>query len=123
RTSVVLSRRADVTAALIPAIPPPAITTSNFFRSTPGIDGDGRDIIRAEHLPRPLGLSAHHDDVDLLRLVHLHDLVRRGLETRCVWLDTGDGARPHQRLHPLIIPIVPRRKARIVGAPINERLL
>src|SRR5580698_4401884 len=86
RTSVFLPRRAAVTAAVRPAMPPPAITTSNSVanvltpnrrlqrptsardniamhrsRSTPGIDRDGRDVIGAEYLPGALGFAANHD--------------------------------------------------------------
>src|SRR6202035_5102689 len=99
-TSVFLPRRAAVTAAVRPAIPPPAITTSHSvanvltpnrrrqrpaacaikprcsgIRSTPGIDRDGRDVIGAEYFPGALGLAADHDDVDISRLVHLHSVL------------------------------------------------
>src|SRR5580704_15265048 len=105
RTSVFRPRRTAVTPAVRPAIPPPAITTSNSvsnaltpkrrrqrlasardktamprIRSTPSIDRDGRDIIGAEYLPRALGLAADHDDVDVARLIHLHDVVGGRLE-------------------------------------------
>src|ERR1700689_2721003 len=85
-TSVFLPRRAAVTAAVMPAMPPPAITTSNSVanvltpnrrrqrltsardniamprvRSTPGVDRDGCDVIGAEYLPGALGLAADHD--------------------------------------------------------------
>src|SRR5580700_12136013 len=100
RTSVFRPRRAAVTAAVRPVIPPPAIATSHSIanvltpnrrrqrpaaraikrrcsgiRSTPGIDRDGGDIIGAEDFPGALGLAADHDDVDIARLIHLHDLV------------------------------------------------
>src|SRR5580704_13784976 len=148
RTSVFLPRRAAVTPALMPAMPPPAITTSHSvanaltpnrrcqrsaaratklrcsgIRSTPGVDRDSRDVIGAEYFPRALGLAADHDDVDIARFVHLHDLVGRGLEFCRIRLDARGGARPHQRLHPLIVPVVARRQTGILGAPIDQILL
>src|SRR5580692_2092981 len=147
RTSVFLPRRAAVTPAVRPAIPPPAITTSNSvanvvtpnrrrqrhearaiepprsrIRSTPGIDRDGRDVIGAEYFPRALSFAADYDDVDIARLIHLHDLVGRRLEFCRIRLDAGGGARPHQRLHPLIVPIVARRQAGVLGTPIDQIL-
>src|ERR1700722_1171641 len=147
-TSVFLPRRAAVTPAVRPAIPPPAITTSNSvanvltpkrrrqrpasardktamprIRLTPSIDRDGRDIIGAEYLPGTLGLAADHDDVDFARFVHLHDVVGRGLEFCRIRLDARGGARPHQRLHPLIVPVVARRQAGGLGAPVDQILL
>src|SRR5580692_920359 len=125
-TSVFRPRRAAVTAAVKPAMPPPAIATSHSvanvltpnrrrqrpatardktampkIRSTPGIDRDGRDIIGAENLPGALSLAADHDDVDIARFVHLHDVVGRRLELSGIRLHAGGSARPHQRLHPL----------------------
>src|SRR5580704_2698847 len=110
RTSVFLPRRAAVTPAVRPAMPPPTITTSHCvanvltpnqrrqrpahdkiaiakIRSTPGIDRDGRDVIGAEYLPSALGLATDYDDVDVTRLIHLHDIVGRGLELCRIRLD------------------------------------
>src|SRR5580704_7794034 len=148
RTSVFLPSRAAVTPAVRPAIPPPAITTSNSvsnaltpkrrrqrpasardktamprIRLTPGIDRDGRDIIGAEYLPCALGLAADHDDIDIARFVHLHDVVGRGLELGGIRLDACRGARSHQRLHPLVVPVIARRQAGVLGAPIDQILL
>src|ERR1700730_12531082 len=118
RTSVFLPRRAAVTPALRPAMPPPAITTSHSvanvrtpnrrrqrpvardktamsrIRSTPSVDRDGRDVIGAEYFPRALGLAADHDHVDVARLVHLHDLVGRSFELCSIRLVARRGGRP-----------------------------
>src|SRR5580693_10337742 len=148
RTSVFLPRRAAVTAAVRPAMPPPATTTSlcvanvltpnrrcqrpaarattsrcSRIRSTPGVDRNGCDVIGAEYFPRALGLAADHDNVDVTRLVHLHDVVGRGLELCRIGLDARGGAWSHQCLHPLIVPIIARRQAGILGAPIDQILL
>src|SRR6202035_1013206 len=117
RTSVFLPSRAAVTPALRPAMPPPAITTSHSvanvltpnrrrqrpvardktamsrIRSTPSVDRDGRDVIGAEDFPGALGLATDHDDIDIARLIHLHDVVGRGLEFCRIRLDAGGGAR------------------------------
>src|SRR5580704_16389365 len=146
-TSVFLPRRAAVTAAVMPAIPPPAITTSHSvanaltpnrcrqragahdktamsrIRSTPSIDRNGRDVIGAEYFPGALGLAADHHDVDIARLIHLHDVIWRRLELSGIGLDACGGARPHQSLHPLIVPVLARRQAGIFGAPIDQILL
>ena len=49
-------------------------------RLPPFIDRDGLLIVAAHNAPVPVGLAAHHDDVDVLATEHRDQLLRQGLE-------------------------------------------
>ena len=77
--------------------------------SSPRIDRDRALVARTKHFPGALSLAARHRDVDFAWLEHLDDFVRFGLEPAGMGLHTRHRQRPQQCLHPLVVPVFPRR--------------